>query len=381
MTLRPDLPQPVGALLEAALAPRPEDRKTDCAAFEKMLARVVRVEVGKGELVRCIQSVHATIELEDAGGQPDRRPTLPVKAKGALLFRAPAGAKVPAEALDGEAQPGEKDGEEPAEEVDVEPDEAGADGPAAGGPAGAPIQFGLPPAAPLGGGVHFGPPPFLPAGVTPLPGGVTPLPGGITPIPGAVPIQFGLPPAIPPAQAPPEGEITQSRSFAQAQRSLVGTIAVSASTATLVAVIWISIAYYRSSPTPDRDATLPPASAPPPVTAPPPPPKPTAVPAPASAAPTAKASVPPEDLDGSSLPAGIGFLTVRFPEPANVYLSGRLMGAANGPLKVRCGQWWVRVAKPVEAKYPEWLSKGMTVNVACQGSTSVNLQPSAGKPR
>jgi len=47
----------------------------------------------------------------------------------------------------------------------------------------------------------------------------------------------------------------------------------------------------------------------------------------------------------------------------------------NKPLKVRCGRFFIRLAAPQEGKYPEWVSKGETVVVACQDSTRLEMGP------
>ena len=79
-------------------------------------------------------------------------------------------------------------------------------------------------------------------------------------------------------------------------------------------------------------------------------------------------------------PAGQGYITVTFPGSANVYISGKYLGPANKPLQVRCGTWFVRLARPIDAKFPEWVTLGKTVNVTCQGSTRMMMQPIPGKP-
>ena len=61
------------------------------------------------------------------------------------------------------------------------------------------------------------------------------------------------------------------------------------------------------------------------------------------------------------------------PANANVFVSGKLAGPVNKPLKVRCGRWFIRLAAPQEGRYPEWVSAGETVLVACQESTKLDL--------
>ncbi|XXX76531.1 serine/threonine-protein kinase [Sorangium sp. So ce134] len=91
-SIRPEIPRPVVALLDTALAPAAEDRKITCQEIEQALAKVARPEKGKAELVTRVQSAHATIEIEDADPEEDRRPTIPVKGKGGQTARPAADA-------------------------------------------------------------------------------------------------------------------------------------------------------------------------------------------------------------------------------------------------------------------------------------------------
>ncbi len=58
---------------------------------------------------------------------------------------------------------------------------------------------------------------------------------------------------------------------------------------------------------------------------------------------SASASANPADL-----PFGYGYLTIVSPAKANVYVSGKLAGPVNKPLKVRCGRFFIRLAAPQE---------------------------------
>jgi hypothetical protein len=143
--------------------------------------------------------------------------------------------------------------------------------------------------------------------------------------------------------------------------SPLGTIVVSAVTATVVVIVAFYVFLHRQ-PTPAPVA----ASASAPVV---PPPAPVAAP---TAAPTASAAAP---VDPSDLPYGFGYLTVASPAVATVYVSGKLAGPVNEALKVRCGRFFVRLATPGSTRYPEWVSAGETVFVTCQGSTRIELGP------
>jgi hypothetical protein len=145
--------------------------------------------------------------------------------------------------------------------------------------------------------------------------------------------------------------------------SAFGAIVVSAVTASVVVAVAL-VAFGR------RDRAIPAASTTPPTpTAPPavgPVPSQTAV-----AAPHAPSASP----DPATLPLGFGYLTILSPADANVYLSGKLLGPVNKPMRVRCGRWFIRLAAPQEGRYPEWVTPGETVVVPCQESARLEMSP------
>jgi hypothetical protein len=145
--------------------------------------------------------------------------------------------------------------------------------------------------------------------------------------------------------------------------SAIGAIVVSAITATVVAsaAIYFFVVRDKSS---SRSGGA--ASAAVAVTAAP---GPSAVPA----SPTPSASAGP--VNPADLPYGYGYLTVVSPATANVFVSGKLAGPVNKPLKVRCGRWFIRLATTQEGRYPDWVSPGETVLVACQDSTRIEMNP------
>jgi eukaryotic-like serine/threonine-protein kinase len=98
-----------------------------------------------------------------------------------------------------------------------------------------------------------------------------------------------------------------------------------------------------------------------------------------TAAPATTAPAPKSTAAEETPPTGFGFLTVEFPSPGNVYMSGKKYGPTNERLQVPCGRWFIRVSSASEGPYPEWLSPGDTVAIACQASTRITLAP--GSPR
>ena len=178
-----------------------------------------------------------------------------------------------------------------------------------------------------------------------------------------------LPPVAPPRARPPSPSL-----LAVSRRTLgtTGTVVVSALTATIV--VALAFVLREQPPAPGPSASAEAASAPPLAAT-------TAAPSIASVAPVApSAPSAPAPPNTASLPTGFGYLTVTSPAPAHVYLSGKRVGAANEALRVRCGRSFVRLATPRDGYYPEWVSRGETINVACQAATRIEILPTPKKP-
>ncbi len=254
-------------------------------------------------------------------------------------------------------------------------------------------SFDVPPSAPNPPPVA--PPPPAPgpmavsAATTALPAFTPPAPPVVTPPPGS--IQFGAPPLVappapppssiafgaPPPVAPPpppvalpplpprhRAPLPSLLTIGPGRRSLsaMGAMLVSALTATLVVSVALYFFVHRDKPV--VPAVVAAASAALPPVAPPP----------SAAAPRATATAAPAGGNPADLPYGYGYLTVASPANANVFVSGKLAGPVNKPLKVRCGRWYVRLAAPQEGgRYPEWVSPGETVLVACQDATRLEM--------
>ncbi|APR75780.1 Serine/threonine protein kinase [Minicystis rosea] len=151
--------------------------------------------------------------------------------------------------------------------------------------------------------------------------------------------------------------------------SAIGTtIVVSALTAAFVAVgIFILVLRGRSNSGASPDASASAASAKAPAI-------PTAAPSVVvTAAVTSTTAAAAGSVNPADLPYGYGYLTVASPANADVYLSGKLAGSVNQPLKVRCGRFFVRLATPGESRYPEWVSPGETVVITCQQMTRLDM--------
>ena len=172
------------------------------------------------------------------------------------------------------------------------------------------------------------------------------------------------------AQAPAE-RIAPAPRAARKPGSLLITVAVSAATASVVAIgLYLLLPRGGAAPQPSPAASVSMAT----IRASSMPPAPVASATASATAPEVDAGAPATpSANPADLPYGFGYLTVTSPATANVYLSGKIAGAVNQPLRVRCGRWFVRLAAPPESRYPEWVSAGETVVVACQQATRVDL--------
>ena len=234
--------------------------------------------------------------------------------------------------------------------------------------------FGPPPQVATPAAPAFGPPPQAP------PQAATPAP----PVFGAPPVFSPAPPQVAPGAprvlsspeiiAPPPRMRPPSPSLlAISRRTLgtAGTIAVSALTATIVVVVAFLLREQPPSPSTAASAEAASSIA---VQAPPAPSSTAVAPSVTATATTAAAPATPST---SSLPSGFGYLTVVSTANAHVYLSGKHLGPVNEALQVRCGRWFVRLATPREGRYPEWVSRGETINVDCQAATRIEIPPDA----
>ncbi|UQA62347.1 serine/threonine-protein kinase [Polyangium aurulentum] len=217
-------------------------------------------------------------------------------------------------------------------------------------------SFGAPP-APATSPIRFGPPPAA--------------------APAAVPPQFAAPPLGAPPQAAPVAGTTTAGAWQapnaprQSRRPSAMVLAIAGVITGLVAAAIVVFALQReggggstpeNAPSPSAIAST----------------LPTTLPATGSSgspeAPRAGDPVVPVDL-----PPGFGYLTVDFPTPGNVYISGRKLGPTGQRLQVQCGRWFVRVANQGDSRFPEWVSPGETVLVPCQDATRVEMKPGAAR--
>lgn len=176
-----------------------------------------------------------------------------------------------------------------------------------------------------------------------------------------------------PTFGPPPEELARLLSMRQ-DRSfpLVNQLLVAGLTAALVVALGIIFLTRGDEP---RQA----AAAPTPTQASEPPAQPQAIPQPLpQPIPTAAPAPPPQTTpahtpqmpDPSELSDQLGYLQVKGPVDADVYLSGRRKGPTNEPLLVPCGRFFMRLARQgTSGPFPEWLTRGETAFVACKSST------------
>jgi hypothetical protein len=85
--------------------------------------------------------------------------------------------------------------------------------------------------------------------------------------------------------------------------------------------------------------------------------------------------------DTSVLSPQEGYLTVKGPAMADVYLNGMHRGPTNRPLRVACGAFYLRLAPPDPGRFPAWIGPGETVSIPCRAATvftsKLAIQPPA----
>jgi hypothetical protein len=74
------------------------------------------------------------------------------------------------------------------------------------------------------------------------------------------------------------------------------------------------------------------------------------------------------------LPGGYGYLTVKSPVTAVVFVNGHNIGATNEPLQAQCGKRFIRIGTLSEAG-PMWVAPGQTVIVPCQSAITIEQRP------
>lgn len=78
---------------------------------------------------------------------------------------------------------------------------------------------------------------------------------------------------------------------------------------------------------------------------------------------------PSREVNTDLLSPQEGYLTVKGPSMADVYLNGMHRGPTNRPLRVACGRFYLRLAPPDPGRYPAWIGAGETVSIPCRAST------------
>jgi hypothetical protein len=78
---------------------------------------------------------------------------------------------------------------------------------------------------------------------------------------------------------------------------------------------------------------------------------------------------PSREVNTDLLSPQEGYLTVKGPSMADVYLNGMHRGPTNRPLRVACGRFYLRLAPPDPGRFPAWIGPGETVSIPCRAST------------
>jgi hypothetical protein len=87
-----------------------------------------------------------------------------------------------------------------------------------------------------------------------------------------------------------------------------------------------------------------------------------------STAPPPAETAKPSEPDTANLSPDMGFLTVKTPDPYDVYINGQRVGPTNAPAIAPCGQRFMRLGtmKNNEVAY---VGRGQTVLIQCKGTT------------
>ncbi len=417
--LRPDLPREVLAAVDAALEPSADRRRISCAEIAQWLAKLVKPEAGREELRQkvlwlratrgpasridpspakqpparrrqAIQAMRQSSRRDSAGPPSSRRPAPSSRRPLSEITRT-----MEMEAVSGVPRPSTRPTARP-------PSEA---------PPG--VSIPRPPGLPSDPTIVIPPSTTQPSSARPASGTppavrpptvrtVTQAPPGRTIPPSAPRVVVsaddlvGVPASRPPADPwldggggvasfeavfdkPPErpnfGPVPEELAKLLAARQpntfpLVNQLLVAGLTAALV--VALGVIFLIRSDEKQPVAAAPPAPPPPAETAAPaaqPPPQPQPAPPPPAPAQQATPANTPQMPDPSELSDQLGYLMVKGPIEAQVYLNGMRKGPTNDPLLVPCGRFFMRLALPVERGFPTWMSRGETVFVACKSST------------
>jgi eukaryotic-like serine/threonine-protein kinase len=401
-SLRPDIPREIAAAIEAALEPSADRRKITCTEIENWLEKITKVDAGRAELkekILLLRSSRSPVGEGTVETTAASRPTTKPAARRRLSIRAlhapqpsihpiarsatPRPSKPPSGPRSQAPRSERSMGPYAGVDVDVRapPLPRFTTPPPASVPPEAPPSFAPPVSAPSSvapRGLASQPPPPFAMGASSFEASALTAHAAPPPDLAEPSTSFGEPSQGPQAAAvrePPSGPARSrpSRFAAIASRPLTAaqSIGVAALTAGIVVGVGILVAERgsRSAPVSPSPALLVipiPGSAPR-----------TDTPPPSSG--NARPPGPPTG-DAANLPGGFGYLTVRSPVNAAVYVNGHRVGQVNQPLQALCGRRFVRLGTPNEAGPPFWVAPGQTVVIPCQGSIQVDAKPAPSPP-
>jgi len=89
-----------------------------------------------------------------------------------------------------------------------------------------------------------------------------------------------------------------------------------------------------------------------------------------------EATPPRQDEADTSLQPGFAFITVHSSKPARVYVMMKSYGLVEEKLAIPCGRQFVSIGIPVRGrKQPVWLAPGKMLQVPCQESMELTMNP------
>lgn len=427
--LRPDLPRELVAAIDAALEPSPDRRRITCAELAQWLAKLVRADAGREELRQKVLWLRATRGPASRAdipkqAQPVRRrqaiQAMRQSARRLSSMPAPPSSRRPGPSsrrpLSELTRTMEMSVPAEAKETAVSLPPRPSTRPASARPAvgsarprvDTPTNLRIPKPPPLPSDPDIPVPTAPPTTTTVRPVAVRtvtqrppaktlpPSPRVVVPAENVLAVPTSKPPTDPWADAvtgnggvasyesvfesqqqaprfgPPPEDLARLLAQRQPSFTIVNQLLVAGLTAALV--VALGIIFLTRSDDSQKTAAQPPApktaeaaAQPPPVVPPAPPPAPTNA---AAAPPATTVANTPQMPDPSELSDQLGYLHVKGPADADVYLSGVRKGRTNDTLLVPCGRFFMRLAQQgVQGPYPEWLSRGETIFVACKSST------------
>jgi len=356
VSLRPDLPPEVLAAVDGALVLSPENRVIGCAEMAQLIRTVAQDQHGKMELQACVRAALSASESTEPVPAPAQEPVAapePVTSTSLAVHEVPRPrAPVPPPPVISIS------------ELDTAAEEKGGRPVAGNIPTPSAESARLPSHGPTAAAI----PPVLPISVS----------AGFAPEPRA---WNGAAAAGKHAASRRPSILQRLQTPTRWRRStwLSAWLALGIALAAVIIKLAIdrptkrpSLFATKTPPAPTQTAPVAPSKGPPEVQALPGP-----EPTPSAPQPASSAEEPPDALPGP----GFAYLTVHSSRSsANVYLTQKYYGPAEGKLIVPCGVHYLAIGVPApNGKETTWLAPGRMMKIPCGESVEVTMNPGARK--